>query len=219
MPAPVRLLDHADRGTTRSLRTAGEEFHHRRVELGLSQDAVASAARMSRNHYRAIEGGLAMNVPLGEVSRVAVVLGLSASFRLYPGGPPLRDRAHAGRLRRFANWVRPPLTIQFEVPLPSRGDVLERRAWDAMISGAGVRTAIELEMRLRDIQGMRQRFALTRRDDPTNFFILLVADTRNNRRVVAEYAELLADLPRLRPTAVRALLEAGRHPGTGLLLV
>jgi uncharacterized protein (DUF433 family) len=38
------------------------------------------------------------------------------------------------------------------------------------------------------------------------------------RRAIG-FAELLADLPRLRPSAVRAALEAGNHPRTGLLLI
>ena len=83
----------------------------------------------------------------------------------------------------------------------------------------GGRTAIELEMRLRDLQAMRRRHELKRRDDPTEQFLLLVADTGHNRRVLAEYADLFGDLPRLRPSVVRKALERGRHPPTGMLLV
>jgi hypothetical protein len=82
-----------------------------------------------------------------------------------------------------------------------------------------MRTAIELEMRLRDIQAVRRRIDLKRRDDPTEHFLLLVADTRTNRRILSEFDRLFADLPRLRPTAVKAALQAGRHPGTGIVLV
>jgi hypothetical protein len=88
-----------------------------------------------------------------------------------------------------------------------------------VIFGSSERTAIELEMRLRDVQAMRRRHELKRRDDPTEHFLLLVADTRHNRRVLAEFEDLFADLARLRPSIVRTALNAGRHPSTGLLLV
>jgi hypothetical protein len=105
------------------------------------------------------------------------------------------------------------------VPLPATGERWERRAWDAVIFGEGKRTAIELEMHLRDVQAVRRRHELKRRDDPTDSFVLLLADTRHNRRLIAEFADVFSDLPRLRPGVVRALLEAGRHPPTGLLLI
>lgn len=88
-----------------------------------------------------------------------------------------------------------------------------------MLFGVDKRTAIELEMRLRDVQALLRRFELKRRDDPTDAFLLLVADTRNNRRLLAEFESMLVDLPRLWPTQVFAALEAGRHPGAGIVLV
>lgn len=88
-----------------------------------------------------------------------------------------------------------------------------------MLFGLGMRTAIELEMRLRDVQALRRRIDLKRRDDPTERFILVIADTRANRRVLAEFGSLFEDLPRLRPSDVRAALSRGEHPPTGLLLI
>jgi hypothetical protein len=37
--------------------------------------------------------------------------------------------------------------------------------------------------------------------------------------VIAEFADLFEDLPRLRPSDVFRALEGGRHPPTGLLFV
>ena len=88
-----------------------------------------------------------------------------------------------------------------------------------MLYGSNERTAIELEMRLGDVQALRRRHDLKRRDDPTEHFLLVVAATRHNRRVLAEFASLFDDLPRLRPSAVRQALESGRHPPTGLVLL
>ena len=88
-----------------------------------------------------------------------------------------------------------------------------------MILGAGRRTGVELEMRLRDAQAAERRINLKRRDDPVDGFLLLIADTRTNRRVLREFPDLFGDLARLRQRTVIAALEAGEHPPTGLLLV
>ena len=120
--------------------------------------------------------------------------------------PPLPGRSSnsryspCGTLGPDPRLGQAPLSFRIEVPLPSGSERWERRAWDAMLYGLGERTAIELEMRLRDVQAVRRRHELKRRDDPTEHFLLLVADTRHNRRVVAEFAELFA-APRLRPSA------------------
>lgn len=87
-----------------------------------------------------------------------------------------------------------------------------------MLIRHGERMAIELEMRLRDLQALRRRIALKRRDDPTKGFLLVIADTRSNRRILAEHEALFDDLPRLRPGVVRTALGSGQLPPTGLLL-
>jgi transcriptional regulator with XRE-family HTH domain len=219
MPTASRAIDRADRLTKRQALEIGEEFHERRLELNQSQDSTARACQMSRVHYGRIERGTAPRLELSEINRVATVLGLTPSLRLYPAGAPVRDVAHSSNLQRFLEPVSAPLTHRLEVPLPAREGTFEQRAWDAVLFGDGKRTAIELEMRLRDVQALIRRIDLKRRDDPTNGFLLLLADTRNNRRVLAEFANLFVDLPRLRPTAVRAAISSGRHPDTGIMLV
>ncbi|HET7181786.1 MAG TPA: hypothetical protein VFI15_06095 [Candidatus Limnocylindrales bacterium] len=131
----------------------------------------------------------------------------------------VRDAGQARKLDAFLDHVRPPLRYRVEVGLPARDGAFEQRPWHAMIFGGGERTAIELEMRLRDVQAVRRRHDLKRRDDPTEQFLLLIADTRHNRRIVAEFAALLDDLPRLRPSDIHRALESGRHPPAGLLFV
>ena len=120
---------------------------------------------------------------------------------------------------KFLRQVRTPLSYALEVPLPALPDRPEQRAWDAVIRGGGKRTAVELEMRLSDGQALERRINLKRRDDQTEGFVLLVADTRTNRRVLAEHPDLFGDLPRLRPSRVHAALSAGAHPPSGILLV
>ncbi len=103
-----------------------------------------------------------------------------------------------------------------DAPLPWRDGVPERRAWDAIISGSNERTAVEQESRLTDIQATTRRHNEKRRDDPVDHFLMVVADTRHNRRVMAEFAPLLgAGLPKLRAAKVLNTLSQGQHPQTG----
>lgn len=215
----MRAIDRAHHLTDRQLRNVGDEFRERRLVLGVSQEHVARACRMSRNYYGQVENGQAKAASVAEINRISTILGLVTSLRLYPSGPSIHDAGHARRLKAFLADVRPPLTFRLEVALPRSETHFDLRAWDGMLFGGGMRTAFELEMRLRDVQSLRRGIDLKRRDDPSESFLLLVADTRTNRLVLAEFAELFADLPRLRPSAIRSLLAAGRHPPTGLLLI
>jgi transcriptional regulator with XRE-family HTH domain len=214
-----RAYDRGSRRGARLLRAVGEEFREKRLVVGISQQIVAHGAAISQSWYSEVEAGTADGLTIVDSARIASVLGLDLSVRVYPGGSPLRDAAHSERLMRFLKHARTPLAYRFEVPLPALPDRPEQRAWDAVISGAGKRTAVELEMRLRDGQALERRMNLKRRDDPTEAFVLLVADTRTNRRVLAEHADLFGDLLRLRPSRVHAALTSGQHPPSGILLV
>ena len=214
-----RSLARAARTFGRQATELGEEFRERRLASNLSQNEVASSARMARNRYGRIENGRCPYMTLAELNSIAAVLGLALSIRVYPAGLALRDAGHARKLTGFLDWVAPPLTYRTEVPLPIVEGREERRAWDSMLFVDQRRCAVELEMRLRDVQAVLRRMDLKRRDDPTESFILLVADTRRNRRVLAEFDGLFRDLPRLRPTDVRVTLTGGRLPPTGVLLV
>jgi transcriptional regulator with XRE-family HTH domain len=214
-----RAYDRGSRRGARHLRAVGEEFREKRLAVGISQRTVAHGAAISQSWYSEVEAGIANGLTIIDAARIASVLGLDLSVRAYPGGSPLRDAAHEERLMRFLKHLRAPLSYRLEVPLPALPDRPEQRAWDAVISGAGKRTAVELEMRLRDGQALKRRINVKRRDDPTEAFVLLVADTRTNRRVLTEHSDLFSDLPRLRPSRAHAALVAGGHPPSGLLLV
>ena len=99
--------------------------------LNLSQDHVALATGMSRKHYGLIERGRATNLTLAEMNAIASVLGLTTSVRLFPGGTPIRDRAHTTKLIEVLGWVMSPLRYRIEVPLPVADGRWEQRAWDA----------------------------------------------------------------------------------------
>lgn len=217
MPTATRAFDRGTAVAEQHKLEVGHEFRERRLMLGLSQEHVARATRISRLRYGRIENAR-LPASIVELDRISAVLGLQLSLRVYPSGAAVRDAAHATRLRSFLADARAPLTYRIEVPLP-RIDRPEWRAWDAVLFEGRQRAAIELEMRLRDIQAMRRRHDLKRRDDPTEAFLLLIADTRTNRGVLREFESLLGDLPRQRPTVLRKALLAGRLPPSGLALV
>lgn len=219
MPAIDRAIVRATRRADRACRTLGDEYRDARISAGWSQDQVARAARVSRPRYTKIEAGKVPTLTIVEASRIAGALGLELSVRAYPGSGPLRDAAHSARLSRVLAHVAEPLRYRTEVPLPAVDGRQELRAWDAVVFGDGRRTTIELEMRLHDGQELERRMLLKRRDDPSDRFVLLVADTHGNRRFLQASPGLVPDLPRLGPRAVLARLEAGEHPPSCLVVV
>lgn len=193
-------------------RTIAAELRTARVQAGLSLDAVARATGLSKAEVSRVERGIAPWVRLETICRIATVLGLTPSIRLYPDGPPLRDAAHVALLARLRHELPAALRWRVEVPLPSPGD---RRAWDATISGDGWWVAVEAETRLHDLQALERRLALKRRDGGEPCVILLINDTRPNRTVLAAARESLrSDYP-LEARDVLGALRAGRGPVAG----
>lgn len=111
--------------------------------------------------------------------------------------------SHAG-----VSSLPPLLSWRTETPIPIVGDL---RAWDASIDGPGWTVFVDAETRIRDVQALERRTALKRRDTATDRVILLIADTRSNRAILASLAVSLIEgaLPG-RP--ILSALEAGRDP-------
>lgn len=216
MTTRERAIDRGHRTSARALATIGAELREARIAAGLSQGFVADAAGSSRSEISRIERAGAPMVPVRRLAAAAAVVGLDLSVRLYPAGLPLRDKAQLALLARFRRLLPRDLVWSSEVPLPIPGDP---RAWDASVSGSGWAAYVDAETRLRDIQALQRRTALKQRDTGTNRAILLIADTRANRSVLAALAAPLV------PDAVpgKALLEAliaGRDPGgSGVILL
>lgn len=219
MVATERAYNRATRRAERWLRETGEEFRHARISAGLSQQEVADRVRISRSVYSRIERGKLRHLSILLATRIAMVLGLDLAVRAYPGGLSIRDAAHAERLKRVLSRVEPPLSYRIEVPLPQREGSPEQRAWDSMIFGRGQQTAVELEMRLYDVQAQTRRVFLKWRDGRPDQLLLVIADTRANRRIINEFGDLFTDLPRLRTANVLKMLSAGEHPPSGYVLV
>jgi transcriptional regulator with XRE-family HTH domain len=214
-----RAIERGTRRAEQFLRAIADEFREARLTAGLSQAVVARGAGLSRSVYGRIERGERRSLAIVEASRAAAVLGLDLSMRLYPNGDPLRDKAQQQVVAHLMAVAARPLRCRTEVPLPRVDGRPELRGWDLEFSTPGKRTVVEVETRLHDAQAQERRVALKRRDDPADGFLLVIADTRTNRRVLAQHPELWPDLPRLRRRDVLGALAAGRHPPTGLVLV
>ena len=219
MTANERLRTRGTRRAERILSEFALEIHDARVRAGLSQEEVGRRVGVSGDKVWKIEHQRLPSLSIRDACEIGAVLGLDFAARLYPNGALVRDAGQARRLLRLLTAVGKPLSYRTDVVLPSQGDRLELRAWDAVIYGLGERTGIELEARLGDMQATARRHNLKRRDDPVDHFLFAVADTRHNRRVLGEFALLLSDLPRLRTATVLRLLRGGRHPPSGLILI
>lgn len=101
--------------------------------------------------------------------------------------------------------------------MPIPGDA---RALDGMIPIGPVRIGVEAEARLGDLQAIDRRAQLKKRDAGLDCLILLVADTRANRRVLAEHREVLrAGYPLDTKDVLAALRRGEMPPGDGIVVL
>jgi hypothetical protein len=171
---------------------------------------------MSRAQLGRIERGEIRGLSIDQAGRAAAAVGLRLVVRTYPDGDPIRDAAQRALLERFRRLLPLGTAWRTEVPLPLPGD---RRAWDAVAGLAGRRVGIEAETRLADIQALERRLALKRRDGGMDVVILVVADTRSNRRVLAAHREVIRGSFPLDGRAIRAAMGRGDLPTASGLLV
>ena len=210
------------RGQVRGRRLIADfaaEIRAVRFAAGLSQEEVGRRAGLSGDKIWRLEHERQPSLSLLDACTVAAVVGLDFVGKAYPNRAPIRDAAQTPRLMVLLNNVAPPLRYLVEAPLPRPGDAPELRAWDALLVGGGERTGIEFESRIGDFQATARRHNRKRADDPVDHFLLVVAGTKHNRRVMHEYGELLGELPRLRKAEVLHALRAGGHPRTGWIFI
>ena len=191
------------------------EWRDLRLQSGLTQRAVGRAIGVSKATYGRIERGQVREIGLIRATLISAVLGADLSVKTYPGGPPLRDAAHAALLVRFDRRVPSSWRNHHESPMPVTGD---QRAWDRRLEGP-VSIGVEAETRPSDLQALERAINLKQRDSAVTRCILLISDTDRNR------ALLRVVLPVLRPNfplSTRDVLQAlrdGRDPGANGLVV
>jgi transcriptional regulator with XRE-family HTH domain len=188
-----------------------------RLAAGLSSRAVGALAGISHVQVIRIERGQAPHVDIETLGKLAGVVGHELSLRIHPIGPPVRDKAHIALLERFAARLGPDVTWRTEVPIPLPGD-LRNADGVATVTTNDFDAIVEAETRLHDVQETERKLRAKQRDLGTTRAILLVADTRHNRRVIAA----VPDLQRQFPVGTRsclAALKAGRDPGADCLVI
>jgi|SRR5690349_4755222 len=198
------------------LDTLLRELRAARLDRNLSGAAIADAAGLSRAQYSRIERGLIKGVTLPQLGALLAAVGLDLSARAFPGGPPIRDAAHAALLGRLRSEVHPSLRTMTEVPFPLAGD---RRAWDIVVIGNPWRHAFEAETRPRDLQALERRIALKLRDGEVDAVSLLLLDSRDNRRFVREHAASLREHFPVHGSRAMELLRVGADPGRGSVVL
>jgi transcriptional regulator with XRE-family HTH domain len=185
------------------------------MAAGLSSRAVARAAAISHSQVIRIERGIAPHVDVDVLARLASVLGHELSLRIHPVSAGVRDKAHLALLQRFATRLGPAVTWQTEVPMPIPGDL---RSADGIAATDEFDAIVEAEMRLHDVQAAERRLRAKQRDLGTTRAILLVADTRHNRAVVAAVPELQRQFP-VKTRMCLAALRQSRDPGADCLVI
>ena len=208
MPAVERVVDRGVERARRAIIELGRELRAARITRALSQAVVARAAGISQSMLSEIERGLHLRVDAMTLYRVAAVVGLDLSFRAYPGGSPIRDKAHTELLERFRNAISALWSWAVEVPLPMRGD---GRAWDRTIRNGEVVIGVEGETRLTDAQELTRRLLLKKRDGGIDRIVLVMPNSAWCRQFSAR-PELVATFPVPSRVALAALRE-GRDPG------
>jgi transcriptional regulator with XRE-family HTH domain len=187
VPTRERPVDRADAEARRLVRVAGSEIRAARRAAGLGLRAAGAAAGISHSCFGRIERGQTPTVSIDRLCRAASAVGLQLSLRMYPGGDAVRDSAHARLLGALRNRLPPSAAWATEVPLPIPGDL---RALDARVS-LDRAVGIEAETHLTDLQALQRRLALKKRDSHLERLVLLVADTKHNREVLATHREAL----------------------------
>jgi transcriptional regulator with XRE-family HTH domain len=207
-----------DRGrrTAAALRGAiATELRDARRASGLSQAHVATVAGLTQSSISRVERGLRREVSVEDLALHASALGLRVVIKAYPESGAVRDAAQLRLLAAFREIVHPSFRWRSEAPVAGRGDL---RAWDVLLTGP-ITIGVDAETRLHDIQALQRRVELKRRDGSVDRVLLVVADTRQNRRVLDEHAIALAGSFPVASRSARSRLAAGTDPGGNAMVI
>jgi hypothetical protein len=177
---------------------------------------AAAAVGLSHSTLSRIERAKLPLVSMRQLSLACAAVGLELSVRAFPNADPVRDSGHGAVLRRVHGLLPKTAPWHTEVSLPIPGDL---RTVDAMTILERTRIYLEAETRLGDMQALARKLELKRRDGNIDILILVVADTRHNRAVLAAHRESLRSAYPLDSREIKAALRAGRAPRAGGVLV
>lgn len=215
MPVRERAIDEGTRRGRAINRMIGAEVLSARRMAGVSQDKLGTAAGLSGSEVGRIERGEAPWLTVVQASRLLKAVGLDLSAKAYPGGPPIRDAGHLRLLADFEARLPPELRCIREWPIPNDRD---KRAIDILVGGLPLRTGVEGETNLHDLQALERDINGKRRDARLDRMVLLVRDSRRNRDILRTSDVLRRSFP-LDTRGVMAALGRGRDPGADGIVV
>jgi transcriptional regulator with XRE-family HTH domain len=209
-----RPADRGRRRATQAIQALGRDARSARVGAGLSLRAVATATGTSHQQLLRFERGNIDHVSITDLGAWCGAVGLELGLRAFPAGDPIRDAGQQHLLDRFQPHIHESLRCRTEALLPTRGDL---RAWDLLIEGRDWRIAVEAETVLDDLQALERRLRRKQRDGGIDVVILLVADTRRNRRAIEAAPAAFAGFSRDSRATLRAL-RSGVNPGRSAIV-
>ncbi len=209
MPAIVRRQDQAKRTIADDVAEIGREVRLARISHGLSQSAVAKAARCSPQAVHRVEQA-AYAGHWRVWAQICAAVGLKLRASVFQEGDAVRDTAHLALLEDLHDRVAPTIGWSTEVPLPRQGDP---RSWDAFLRVGRETIGVEAETRPADVQELLRRLAMKQRDGGVDHVILLLRDTRHVQRLLREHGSLIRTSFSLTSDAVLEALRDGRSPG------
>jgi transcriptional regulator with XRE-family HTH domain len=217
MPPRTHVLADADRFAVWLRLDVGRELRIARHVVGATMQQVADRLGWSKSKVSRIERGLSRHVSLSDVTRLAAVVGLRPSVKLFPAARALRDVGQLELLAALNARMHPSWRSRQEVPMPKENDL---RAADQLSDTPGCRLMIEAFRRLSDYQAQVRSARAKQRDLGANRLILLLEDTRANRRALAEAGREPARTFPIPQRAMLAALAGGRDPkGDGIVLL
>jgi hypothetical protein len=215
MPARERSVDAGSRRGLELNRKLGREVRGARRMAAVSQDTLGAAAGLSGSEVGRIERDEAPWLTVVHAARLLSILGLDLWVGAYPAGPPLRDAGHLRLLASFEARMPPSVRCMREWPIP---DARDQRALDLFLEGLPLRTGVEAETMLDDVQALQRDINLKRRDAKLERMILLVRDSQRNRRILRSTDALSRMMP-LDTRAVMSALSRGRDPGADGIVI
>ena len=171
---------------------------------------VADRLGWSKSKISRIERGLNRSVTLVDLTLLAAVVGLRASLKLFPAGPPLRDIGQIELLAAINSRMHGRWVTRHEVPMPRAGDL---RAADQVSTIPDCAVMVEAYRNFADYQAQSRAARLKQAELGANRLVLLLEDTHRNRATVRAAGD---EARRSFPVPQRAMLTAlaeGRDPG------
>ena len=217
MPPRTNALGEARRFLDWLRADAGRELRLARHNAGLTMQQVGVRLGWSKSKISRIERGRSPRVTIEDLVLIGSVVGLRPSVKFWPSVRPLRDAGQVELLAALNERMHPSWRHQHEVPMPRPGDL---RAADQVSSVPGCRLMVEAFRRFADYQAQTRGAREKQRDLGADRLLILIEDTRVNRRALdAVGPELRRSFP-VPPRAMLAALAAGLDPGgDGMVLL